>query len=123
MQSVPWPGSSSELKSPPTMGMYFLAICRVLLGRFVHFFDVVVCRSQVEEVHTHQFDALAVYNDRGSDGPFVDVFSINSSLPPFLVQHNSSTVFVVVLSCSHECVCDVSPRFLTCLVSTFRSRT
>ena len=47
--------------------------------------------SRVEEVHTHQFDELAVYHDRGGDGPFVDVFSIYNSLPPLLVQHNSNT--------------------------------
>ena len=74
----------------------FFAICRVLLYRFVHFFDVMVSISRVEEVHTHQFDELAVHHDRGSDGPFVDVFSINNSLPPLLVQLYSNTVFVVV---------------------------
>ena len=80
------------------------AICRVLLDRFVHYFDVMVRISRVGEVHTHH-DALAVYFDRGGDGPFVDVLSINNSLPPLLVQHNSNTVFVVVFSCSHEYVC------------------
>ena len=85
------------------------AICRVLLVRFVHFFDVLVRIHRVEEVHTHQFDALAVYHDRGGDGPFVDVFGINNFLPPFLVQHNSNTLFVVVFSCSHEYV------FVMCL--------
>ena len=65
--------------------------------------------SRVEEVHTHQLDAFAVYHDRGGDGPFVDVFSINGSVLPFLVQHNSNTVFVVVFSCSHKNV------FVVCL--------
>ena len=80
------------------------AICRVLLDRFEHFFDVMVRISRVGEGHTHQFDALAVYHDRGGDGPFVDVFGINSSLPPLLVQHNSNAVCVVVFSYSHEYV-------------------
>ena len=78
------------------------AICSVLLDRFVNFFEVMVRKSRVGEEHTHQFDALAVYHDRGGDGPFVDVFSINNYLPPLLVQHNSNTVFVVVFSCSRE---------------------
>ena len=75
--------------------------------------------SRVEEVHTHQFDALAVNHDRGGDGPLVDVFSIYNSLPPLLVQHNSNTVFVVVFSCSRTCVCGVSPKFLTFLSPRF----
>ena len=69
-----------------------LAICRVFLDRFVHFFDVMVRISRVGEAHTHQFDALVVYHDRGSDDPFVDVSSVNNSSPPLLVQHNSNTV-------------------------------
>ena len=87
----------------------FFAICCVLLYRLVHFFDMMVRIYRVREEHTHQFVALAVYHDRGSDGPFVDVFSINNSLPPLLVQHNSKTLCVVVSSCSHEYV------FVTCL--------
>ena len=47
------------------------AMC-VLLDRFVHFFDVMVRISRVGEIQTHQFDALAVYHDRGGDGPFVE---------------------------------------------------
>ena len=85
------------------------AICLVLLDRFVHFFRCEVSISRVVEVHTHQFDALAVYHDRGGDGPFVDVLSVKNSLPPLLVQHDSNTVFVVVFSCHHEYV------FVICL--------
>ena len=81
----------------------------MLLDRFVHFLDVVVRTAGVGKLHTHQFDALAVYHDCGGDGPFVDVFSINTSLPPLLVQHDSNTVFVVICSCSHEYV------FVMCL--------
>ena len=79
------------------------------LDRFVHFLDVVVRIARVGEVHTHQSDALVVYHDCGGDGPFVDIFSINNSLPPLLVQHDSNTVFVVICSCSHEYV------FVMCL--------
>ena len=76
---------------PTNSGYVSFAICRVLLDRFVHFLAVVVRISRVGEVDTtHQFDALAVYHDRDGDGPFVDVFSINNSLPPLLVQHNSN---------------------------------
>ena len=64
---------------------------------------------RVGEVHTHQFDALAVDHDCGGDGTFVDVFSVNSSLLPLLVQHDSNAVFVVTSSCTHECV------FVMCL--------
>ena len=91
------------------MGMFFFAICRVFFDRFVHFLDVMVRISRAKEIHTHQFDALAVYHDRGGDGPFVDVFSINYSLPPLLVQHNSNAEFNVVFPCSHEYV------FVVCL--------
>ena len=87
----------------------------------MHFFDVVVRISRVEVVHTHQFDAFAIYHDRGGDGSFVDVISVNNSLTPLSVHHNSNTVFVVVFSCSHKYVFLVSSRFLTFLVSTFRS--
>ena len=65
--------------------------------------------SRMGEIQTNQFDALAVYHDRGGDGPLVDVFSINDSLLPHLVQLNSNTVFLVVFSCSHEYV------FVMCL--------
>ena len=74
----------------------FCAVCRVLLDRSVHFSNVVVRISRVGEVHTHQFDALVVYRDRGSEGPFIDVFSINKFVPPLPVQHNSNTVFVII---------------------------
>ena len=43
------------------------AICCVLLDRFVHFLDVTVRIPRVAEVHTHQFDALAVDHDCGGD--------------------------------------------------------
>ena len=76
---------------------------------FCTLFDVTVRISRVKEVHTHQFDALAVYHDRGCDGSFVDVFGIDKFLPPLLVKHNSNSVFVVVFSCSHEYV------FVMCL--------
>ena len=62
--------------------MYLFAIFSVLLDRSVHFLDVVVRISRVGEVHTHQFDALAVDQDCGGDGTFVDVFSANYSLLP-----------------------------------------
>ena len=44
----------------------------MLLDRLVHFLDVMVRIPQVGEVHTHQFDALAVDHDCGGDGPFVE---------------------------------------------------
>ena len=92
----------------------------MLLDRLEHFLDVVVRISRVGEVHTHQFDALAVYHDRGGDGPFVDVLSIDNSLPPLLIQHNSNTVFVVVFTCFHEyvfvmCRCVSQISELSCL--------
>ena len=49
-------------------GHVSFAICRVFLDRLVHFLDVMVRMSRVREVHTHQFDALAAYHDRGGDG-------------------------------------------------------
>ena len=71
---------------------------------------MVVRISRVGEVHTHQFlmrwlfaTIVAVM------APFVDVFIINISVPPLLVQHISNTVFVIVFSCSHEYV------FVMCL--------
>ena len=79
VDSVPHPGPSSALKSPPTIRI-----------------------SRVAEVNTHQFDALVVYHDRGSDGPFVDVFGIDNLLPQLPVQHNSNSVFVAIFSCTHE---------------------
>ena len=42
--------------------------------------------SQVGEVYTHQFDALAVDHVCGGDGTPVDVFSVKYSLLPLLVQ-------------------------------------
>ena len=109
IHSVPCPGPNSALKSPPILGMYFFAICRVFLDRFVHFLDIMVRISRVGEVHTHQFDALVVDHDCGGDDTFVDVFSVNYSLPPLLVQHDTNAVFVVVSSCTHEYV------FVMCL--------
>ena len=50
-------------------GYVSFAICRVLLDRFVHFLDVLVRITRVREVYTHQFDALTVCHDRGSDCP------------------------------------------------------
>ena len=35
---------------------------------------------------------------------FVDVFSVNCSLSPLLVQHDTNAVFIVVSSCTHEYV-------------------
>ena len=57
------------------------AVCRVLLDCSVQFFDVVVRISRVGELNAHQFDAMVVYHDRGSDGPFVDVFGVDNFLP------------------------------------------
>ena len=76
-------------------GYVSFAICYVLLDRLVHFLDVMVRIPRVGEVHTHQFDALAVDHDCGGDGPFVDLFSVNDSVPPLVVQHDSNAVFVV----------------------------
>ena len=96
-------------------------VCRVFLNCSAHFFDVVVRISRVGEVHTHQFDALVVYHDRCIDDPFVDLLGVDDFLSPLLVQHDANSVFVVVLSCFHECVSGVSPKFLSLLASTFRS--
>ena len=81
----------------------------VFLNSFVHLLDVMVRISRVGELHTHQFDALAVDHDCGGDGTFVDVFSVSNSLPPLLVQHDSNAVFVVISSCPREYV------FVMCL--------
>ena len=109
VHSGPWPGPSSAFEVTSNNLYVSFAICCVFLDRFVHFLDVMVRIHRVGEVHTHQFDALAVDHDCGGDGPFDDVFSVNNSLPPLLVQHNSNAVFVVVSSCSHENV------FMMCL--------
>ena len=101
--------SQSCIEVSSNNGYVSFAMCSVFLDRLVHFLDVMVRMSRVREVHTHQFDALAVYHDRGGDGPFVDVLGVNNSLPPLLVQHTSNAVFVVVFSCSHENV------FVICL--------
>ena len=50
------------------------------------FFDVVFRISRVGEIYTHQFDALAVDHDCGGDGTLLDVFCVNYSLFPLLVQ-------------------------------------
>ena len=63
----------------------------------------------MEKVHTHQLDVLTVHQDRGCDGTFVDVLSVDDSFPPPFVQHYSDSVFVVVFSSSHEDV------FMMCL--------
>ena len=81
----------------------------MFLNCFVHHLDVVIRIFRVWEVHTHQFDVLTVYQDRGNDGTLVDVLSVNNSFPPPFVQHNSDSVFVVVFSSSHEDV------FVMCL--------
>ena len=67
-------------------GYVSFAIFSVLLDCSVHFLDVVVRIPRVEEVYTHQFDALGVDQDCGGDGTFVDVFSVNYSLLSLLVQ-------------------------------------
>ena len=64
---------------------------------------------ELGKVHTHQFDVLSVHQDRGSDGTFVDVLSVDDSLPPPFVQHYSDSVFVVEFSRSRENV------FMMCL--------
>ena len=62
------------------------------MGKYILQFSVcfsvctVVRISRVGEVYTHQFDALAVDQDCGGDGTFDDVFSVNYSLLPLLVQ-------------------------------------
>ena len=43
--------------------------------------------------------ALMVDHDHFCSGPFADVFSVDDSLTPFLVQQNSNSVFVDVFSC------------------------
>ena len=101
-------GSQFCIEVSTNNGNVSFAISCVLLDRLVHFLDVMVRILRVEEVYTHQFNALAVDNDCGGDGAFVDVFGVNNSLPPLLVQHNSNAG-------------DVSPIFLLCLVSTFHS--
>ena len=70
---------------------------------------MVVRISRVVEVHTHQFDALVVHRYRCSDGPFVDVLGVDDFCRHFLCNIMPTPVFVVVFSCSHECV------FLVCL--------
>ena len=105
--SLSWSQLSIEVSSNDRHAV--AVVCRVLLDCSVHFFDVVVRISRVGEVLTHQFDALVVYHDRCSDGPFVDVLGVDIFLPLLPVQHNSHSVFVVVFSCSHEYV------FLVCL--------
>ena len=58
-------------------GYESFAIFSVFLDRSVHFLDVVVRISRVGEVHTHQFDALAVYHDRGGDGLHSLMYSVS----------------------------------------------
>ena len=87
----------------------FPIIQHVFLNCFVHLLNVVTRKFRVWEVHTHQFDVLAVYQDRGSDGTFIDALNVNNSFPPPFVQNDSNPVFVVLFSSSHEDV------FVMCL--------
>ena len=68
----------------------------VFLDRFVFLLNVAIRIFSVEKVHTHQFDVLSIHQDRGGDGTFVDVLSVNDSFSPSFAQHNPSPVFVVV---------------------------
>ena len=72
--------SQFSIEISSNYGYVSLAIFSVL-----YIFSVVRI-SRVGEVHTHQFDALAVDQDCGGDGTFVDVFSVNYSLLPLLVE-------------------------------------
>ena len=67
-----------------------------------------ICIFRVWQVHTHQFDVLTLNQDRGSNDTLVDVLDVNNSFPPYFVQYDSNTVFVIVFSSSHEDV------FVTC---------
>ena len=81
----------------------------MFLNSFVHLLDVVVRIFRVWEVHTHQIDVLAVNQDRGFDGSFIDVLGINDYFPPPFVQHDPNSMFVVVFPSSHKYV------FVLCL--------
>ena len=89
---------------------------------FEHLLKVVIRTFRVVKVHTHQFDALAVYHDRGGDGPFVDALNVNDYFSPPFVQHNSNTAFVIVFSSSHEDVFVMSPKITdnSCLHVSFK---
>ena len=102
-----WPQFSIEVSSNILFSLF--AGIRLLLTCSVHFLNVTVGIPRVGKVFAHQLDILMVDHNRRCDGPFVDVFSIGDFLSPFLVQHNSNSVFVVVFSCTHEHV------FVMCL--------
>ena len=78
--------SQLSIEVPSNNRYAIFAVSRVLLDCSVHFFDVVVRISRVGEVYAHQFDTLVDNHDRGSDGPFVDVFGVDDFLSPLLVQ-------------------------------------
>ena len=67
----------------------------VFLNCFVHLLNVVIRIFRVWKVHTHQFDVLTVYQDRGGDGSLVDVFSVNDSFSPLSVPHDPNSVFIM----------------------------
>ena len=98
----------------------FFASCRVLLDRLVHFLDVMVRISRVGEVHTHQFDALAVDHDCGGDGTFVDVFSskilclrfLFSMIPrPCFLSYFPAPMNIVFMMCLQYFCFVLPPRF------------
>ena len=66
--------SQFSIEASSNFGYVSFVICCVLDDRLVHFLDVMIRISEVGEIHTHQFDALAVDHDCGGDGTLVDVF-------------------------------------------------
>ena len=50
------------------IGMYFLLFNMCFSIVFVHLLNVVIRIFRAWEVHTHQFDVVTVYHNRGTDG-------------------------------------------------------
>ena len=89
----------------------------MVLDSFVHLFDVVVRIFRVWEIHTHQINATAVDQDRCFDGALIDVIGVNNSFSPPSVQHDSNSVFVLVLSSTHEDVVVMCLPYLSWFMS------
>ena len=99
LHSVSWAQFGVEVSSHNVYA--FLTGIRVLLDCSAHFLDAMVGIRRVVKVHAQKLDAMVVDRDRCSNGPLVDVFSVDDSFSPFLVQQNSNPVFVLMSSCSH----------------------
>ena len=94
----------------------------MILDSFVHLFDVIIRILRVWKIQTHQIYATAVDHDRCFDGALTDVIGVDNSFPPSSVQHDSNSVFVLVLCSIHEDVVLMCfPKSQLTHVSTFHS--